>query len=155
MEVTLKCGFKFGDLIFTRARYKFKKKKKKIMGHLINPISLQVKYHGSWKLAWNQYLRKDFAYFFFLDQYIKNILESILYLKSFFNKFFFYELKYFIKNDIILFYFSFKFIRKTSFKFYWSYIYPFYLFPDFQKYHKKNIKQYLFRRHYQNLDLAI
>jgi len=35
------------------------------MGHLINPISLQIKYQGSWKLSWNQYLRKDFAYFFF------------------------------------------------------------------------------------------
>lgn len=29
LEITLKCNFKFGDLIFTRARYKFKKKKRK------------------------------------------------------------------------------------------------------------------------------
>ena len=29
LEVTLKCKFKFGDLIFTRARYKFKSKSKK------------------------------------------------------------------------------------------------------------------------------
>ena len=88
------------------------------MGHLINPISLQIKYHGSWKLSWNQYLRKDFSYFFFLDQYIKNILESFLFLKNIFNKFFFYELKYFIKNNILFFFFSFKCLRKTSFKFY-------------------------------------
>lgn len=27
LEVTLKCSYTFGDLIFTRARYKFKKKK--------------------------------------------------------------------------------------------------------------------------------
>ena len=78
------------------------------MGHLINPISLQIKYHSSWKLTWNQYLRKDFTYFFFLDKYIKNILDSILLLKSFFNKFFIYELKYFIKNNIIFFLFFIK-----------------------------------------------
>lgn len=29
LEVTLRCGFRFGDLIFTRARYRFKKKNKK------------------------------------------------------------------------------------------------------------------------------
>jgi hypothetical protein len=29
LEVTLRCSFKFGDLIFTRAKNKFKKKKKK------------------------------------------------------------------------------------------------------------------------------
>lgn len=29
LEVTLKCSFRFGDLIFTRARFQFKKKKKK------------------------------------------------------------------------------------------------------------------------------
>ena len=107
------------------------------MGHLINPISLQIKYQGSWKLSWNQYLRKDFAYFFFLDQYIKGVVDSIMYLKSFFNKFFFYEIKYFIKNDTILFYFSFKFIRKTFFKFYWNYKYPFYLFSNYPKFKKK------------------
>merc|ERR1711893_335926 len=132
------CAFKFGDLIFTRARHKNKNKR---MGHLINPISLQVKYQGSWKLSWNQYLRKDFAYFFFLDQYIKGVVDSIMYLKSFFNKFFFYEIKYFIKNDTILFYFSFKFIRKTFFKFYWNYKYPFYLFSNSQKKKKKKKKK--------------
>jgi hypothetical protein len=54
------------------------------MGHLINPISLQIKYHGSWKVSWSQYLRKDFGFFFFIDQYFKNVLQSILYLKTFF-----------------------------------------------------------------------
>ena len=111
------------------------------MGHLINPISLQIKYHGSWKLTWNQYLRKDFAIFFFLDQYIKNILESFTYLKNIFNKFFIYELQYFIKNEMILFYFSFKFIRKTSFKFYWCKKYPFFLFSNYPKFKKKKIRQ--------------
>ena len=90
------------------------------MGHLINPISLQVKYHGSWKITWSQYLRKDFAYFFFLDRYIKSLVDSIIFLKSYFNKFFFYELKFFMKNDFILFYFSFRLIRKTLFKRYWT-----------------------------------
>ena len=60
-----------------------------------------------------------------------------MYLKSFFNKFFFYEIKYFIKNDTILFYFSFKFIRKTFFKFYWNYKYPFYLFSNYPNFKKK------------------
>jgi len=90
------------------------------MGNLINPISLQIKYHGSWKITWSQYLRKDFAYFFFLDRYIKSLVDSIIFLKSYFNKFFFYELKFFMKNDFILFYFSFRLIRKTLFKRYWT-----------------------------------
>ena len=30
LEVTLRCSYRFGDLIFSRARFKFKKKKKKI-----------------------------------------------------------------------------------------------------------------------------
>ena len=123
------------------------------MGHLINPISQQIKYHGSWKLAWNQYLRKDFAYFFFLDQYIKSILESIMYLKSFFNKFFFYELKYFIKNNTVLFYFSFKFIKKTYFKFYWSYKYPFYLFSNYPKFIKKKKMQIRFSKYYKKTQI--
>jgi len=87
--------------------------------------------------------KKRFCIFFFLDQYIKGVVDSIMYLKSFFNKFFFYEIKYFIKNDTILFYFSFKFIRKTFFKFYWNYKYPFYLFSNYPKFKKKkNYKNY-------------
>merc|ERR1712137_1538851 len=112
-----------------------KKRKKNKMGHLINPISLQIKYQGSWKLAWNQYLRKDFAYFFFLDQYIKGVVDSIMYLKSFFNKFFFYEIKYFIK--------------KTFFKFYWNYKYPFYLFSNYPNFKKKKKLQKLFEKNYK------
>ena len=111
------------------------------MGHLINPISLQVKYHGSWKITWSQYLRKDFAYFFFLDRYIKSLVDSIIFLKSYFNKFFFYELKFFMKNDFILFYFSFRLIRKTLFKRYWTY------FKRKMKYNIKKLnksKSYLF-----------
>ena len=119
------------------------------MGHLINPISLQIKYHGSWKLTWNQYLRKDFAIFFFLDQYIKTLMESFTYLKSVFNKFFIYELKYFIKNEMILFYFSFKFIRKTSFKFYWYHRYPFFLFSNYPKFKKKDYRQRRFLKRFR------
>jgi hypothetical protein len=124
------------------------------MGHLINPISLQIKYHGTWKLAWNHYLRKDFAYFFFLDQYIKNILESISYLKNFLNKVFFYEVKYFIKNNIILFFFSFKMMRKTFFKFYWSHKYPFFLFSNYPKFRKKKKLQRRFARFYKRKQIG-
>ena len=96
------------------------------MGHLINPISLQIKYHGSWKLSWNQYLRKDFSYFFFLDDYITKLIVSITNLKPFLKKFFFYELKYFIKNNTIFFIFSFKLLKKTRFRYYWYANRPFF-----------------------------
>lgn len=98
------------------------------MGHLINPISLQIKYHGSWKISWSQYLRKDFGFFFFLENYFKRIIQSIVQLKSYFNKFFMFELKYFIKNNIIFFFFSLKFIRKTRFAHYWRFRSPKYKF---------------------------
>ena len=107
------------------------------MGHLINPISFQIKYNGSWKITWSQFLRKDFAYFFFIDQYIKSLVQSILFLKNFFNKFFFYELKFFIKNNIIIFYFSFRFLRKTLFRFYWRHTYKFFLALKYLKFKKK------------------
>ena len=85
------------------------------MGNLINPISLRLKYQGSWKLNSSQYFRKDFSYFFFLDEYIKLLLNSITYLKSFFKKLFFYELKYFIKNNSIFFFFVFRVIKRRRF----------------------------------------
>lgn len=112
------------------------------MGHLINPISLQIKYHGSWKVSWSQYLRKDFGFFFFIDQYFKNVLQSILYLKTFFNKFFFFEVKYFIKDNVIFFFFSFKFIRKTKFKYYWFYRHYKYKFSRRRKLYKLKTRRY-------------
>ena len=48
---------------------------------------------------------------------------SISFLKGIFNKIFFFELRYFIKNNIILFFFSVQFIKKTRFRFYWAYRY--------------------------------
>ena len=94
------------------------------MGHIINPVSLRLKYYGMWKISWSQYLRKDFSYFFFIDEYIKSLTKSISLLKCFLNKCFFFEIRYFIKNNIILFYFSFKFLRRKLFKFYWLGRYP-------------------------------
>ena len=98
------------------------------MGHLINPISLQIKYHGSWRLSWNQYFRKDFSYFFFLDKYFSELVDSVAGLRKFISKFFFYELKYFLKNNSILFFFSFKMLRrKSAFRYYWHATMPFFL----------------------------
>jgi hypothetical protein len=39
------------------------------MGHLINPISLRLKKHGSWQVSWNTFLKKDYIYFFLLIDY--------------------------------------------------------------------------------------
>jgi len=87
------------------------------MGHLINPVSSQIKYHGSWKVSWSHYLRKDFGFFFFLEQYFRKLLMSISFLKGIFNKIFFFELRYFIKNNIILFFFQFNLLKKQDFVF--------------------------------------
>ena len=53
--------------------------------------------------------------------YFKRLIQSILLLKAYFNKFFMFELRYFIKSNIIFFYFSLKFIRKTRFQYYWQF----------------------------------
>jgi len=87
------------------------------MGHLINPLSLQIKHYGSWKLSSNQYLKRDFKIFFFIDQYFQKMIQSIIGLKCFFNKFFFFELKHFIKDNSLFLFLCFKFLNKKSFKF--------------------------------------
>ena len=76
-----------------------------------------------------------------MDQYLKNVVFSLTFLKSFFNKFFFYELKYFLKNNNIFFFFSFKFLRKSAFRFYWKYIHRSKFLSKFISFTRKKPKQ--------------
>ena len=46
-------------------------------------------------------------------------MTSILNLKCFFNKCFFYETKYIIKNNILFLYFNFKFLKKSQYNYVW------------------------------------
>ena len=94
---------------------------KKYMGHLVNPISSQLKFYGSWSFSWGQYFRRDFSYFFFLDQYFRSVLNSINHLKKIFNKFFVYDISYLLKNNKLFFFFSFKSVKKMQLRVYWFY----------------------------------
>lgn len=86
------------------------------MGHLINPISLRLKKHGTWQVSWNAFLKKDYIYFFFINRLLEQILNSFINLKCFKKKFIFFEFKYFLKNNKLIIFLGFKFIKKSKLK---------------------------------------
>ena len=40
------------------------------MGFLINPISLRLKQQGIWLVSWNNFIKKDYTYFFMFGNLI-------------------------------------------------------------------------------------
>jgi hypothetical protein len=86
------------------------------MGHLINPISLRLKKHGIWQVSWNAFLKKDYIYFFFINRLLEQILNSFITLKCLKKKFIFFEFKYFVKNNKLIIFLGFKFIKKSKLK---------------------------------------
>jgi hypothetical protein len=92
------------------------KKKKNKMGHLINPISFRIKKHGFWQVSWNNFLTKDYTYFFFVNNLIEQILISFSVLNCLKKKFLSFSLKYFLKNNTLILFLGFKLIKKSLFK---------------------------------------
>ena len=86
------------------------------MGHLINPISLRLRKYGVWQVSWNTFLKKDYIYFFFVNQLLTQILNSIINLKCLRKKFIFFEIKYFLKASTLVIFLGFKFIKKSKLK---------------------------------------
>jgi hypothetical protein len=86
------------------------------MGHLINPISLRLRKYGVWQVSWNTFLKKDYVYFFFVNQLLMQILNSIINLKCLRKKFIFFEIKYFLKASTLIVFLGFKFIKKSKLK---------------------------------------
>jgi hypothetical protein len=86
------------------------------MGHLVNPISLRLKKHGIWQVSWNAFFKKDYIYFFFINRLLEQILNSFINLKCLKKKFIFFEIKYFLKNNKLIIFLGFKFIKKSRLK---------------------------------------
>lgn len=86
------------------------------MGHLVNPISLRLKKHGIWQVSWNAFFKKDYIYFFFINRLLEQILNSFINLKCLKKKFIFFEIKYFLKNNKLIIFLGFKFIKKSKLK---------------------------------------
>lgn len=84
------------------------------MGHIINPISFRIRYHALWSVSWNNFLKKDYTYFFALNNTIEKILYSFTKLKCFKKRFIFFELRYFIIDQKLLLYFGFRFSKKSK-----------------------------------------
>ena len=82
------------------------------MGHLINPISLRLRKYGVWQVSWNTFLKKDYVYFFFVNQLLMQVLNSIINLKCLRKKFIFFEIKYFLKASTLIVFLGFKFINE-------------------------------------------